>query len=90
MTTKPSQSLAKQPIPLVFTEEQWVLIRSAVSKAMKDPGDFPCAQDLYPVALQIQQTLNRRMRDTGAGYGDVVFNFAGASEVTTELLYGGE
>jgi hypothetical protein len=64
----------------------------AISARLTAPDCYPIEEEnLRPVALQLQQVINRIWRDSWpAKYQCLpVVNFAGRQEVDQEYLYGG-
>ena len=86
------------PLTMTFSEQQWIAVGAAISERLTASDCHPIEEEnLLPVALKLQQVINRIWRDTWpAKYQDEeqgfpVVNFAGKepSEVDQEYLYGG-
>jgi hypothetical protein len=86
------------PLTLTFTEQQWITVGVAISRRLTAHDCHPVEEEnLRPVALELQQVINRIWRDNWPakyqceGRGLPVVNFAGRQEqeIDSEYLYGG-
>ena len=81
------------PLTLTFSEQQWITVGVAINERLTAPDCHPVEKEnLLPVALQLQQVINRIWRDSRpANFWDQglpVVNFAGQQEIDEEYLYG--
>jgi hypothetical protein len=87
---------ASAPLTLTFSEQQWITVGVAISRRLTAFDCHPVeTENLLPVALQLQQIINRIWRDSWPAQhrsqGFLVVNFAGRQEqeADQEYLYGG-
>jgi hypothetical protein len=81
------------PLTLTFSEQQWITVGVAINERLTAPDCHPVEKEnLLPVALQLQQVINRIWRGSRpANFWDQglpVVNFAGQQEIDEEYLYG--
>jgi hypothetical protein len=65
---------------VTFSEQQWITVGTAIRKRLRAPDCHRIEKEnLLPVALQLQQTINRIWRDSWppGDNGLPVVNFAG-------------
>jgi hypothetical protein len=82
------------PLTLTFSEQQWITVGVAISERLTAPDCHPVEEEnLLPVALRLQQVINRIWRDSWPAKfrdeGLPIVNFARQGEVDEEYLYGG-
>jgi len=82
------------PLTLTFSEQQWITVGVIISARLTASDCHPVEEEnLRPVALKLQQVINRIWRDSWPAKfrdeGLPVVNFAGRQEVDQEYLYGG-
>jgi hypothetical protein len=92
MNSKEATEDRSPPLALTFSEQQWLIIGSVIAQKLHAANCHPHEKEtLLPIALKLQQTLNRIWRaswpDDGKGLYPVV-NFAGRQEVDQKYLYG--
>ena len=97
-TKNKSPSDKSAPLTLTFSEQQWITIGAAISRRLAAPDCHPVEKEnLHPVALELQQVINRIWRDSWPakyqcqGQGLPIVNFAGKEEqeIDQDYLYGG-
>jgi len=81
------------PLTLTFSEQQWITVGVAISERLTASDCHPVEEEnLRPVALRLQQVINRIWRDHWPaedwGQSLPVVNFAGQEVVNEEYLYG--
>jgi hypothetical protein len=83
------------PLTLTFSEQQWLTVGVAISKRLEAPDcHLVEKENLFPVALHLQQTINRLWRDSWPPESwnqDLpIVNFAGreGGETDAEYLFG--
>jgi hypothetical protein len=80
-------------LTLTFSEQQWITVGIVIGQRLRAPDCHPVEKEnLLPVALRLQQIINRIWRDSWPAeswsQGLPVVNFAGQQEVDEEYLYG--
>jgi hypothetical protein len=81
-------------LTLTFSEQQWLTVGIAIGERLRASDCHPVEKEnLFPVALKLQQIINRIWRDSypvkSWDQSLPVVNFAGQQEVDDEYLYGG-
>jgi hypothetical protein len=82
-------------LTLAFSEQQWITVGIVIAQRLRVPDCHPVEKEnLLPVALRLQQTINRIWRDSWPAeswsQGLPIVNFAAQEndQLDEEYLYG--